>query len=321
MTDSADPRAIEEDIRQTQAELDHTLDALKEKLAPGHVIEELTTQVRRKGMDMGRNFVRSNQVPLALVGAGIAWMILRPHHDEEPNGAARYYGYGDDLDPTERETLAHHDFIHRTASGIKQKAGETVEAFNERLYQAKGAVLGLTRDTAEEAHAFRERIDVAMANLATTAASVRRKVVQQGARVAAGAKYVVHAAGAGGEKIAARSRDAYEEHPLIVGALGIAAGAVLGALLPHTQVEDRVLGDAGDALRRRAGEAARATKDAARDAAHRVVQTAKDAAEREGLTPADARAAAGEVASRVQRVGEEVIQAGREEVGSRAPGR
>jgi hypothetical protein len=70
---------IEEDIAQTRAELGETLDALERKLAPRQLLE--------KGVDMLRgsmdgNFdrmgetLRANPIPLALIGAGIGWLLL-----------------------------------------------------------------------------------------------------------------------------------------------------------------------------------------------------------------------------------------------------
>jgi ElaB/YqjD/DUF883 family membrane-anchored ribosome-binding protein len=47
----------------------------------------------------------------------------------------------------------------------------------------------------------------------------------------------------------------YREQPLIAGSLGIAIGAALGALVPPTEMEDNVLGEARD----RSVDAARAT--------------------------------------------------------------
>src|SRR5690606_10409444 len=48
----------------------------------------------------------------------------------------------------------------------------------------------------------------------------------------------------------------FEQQPLIAGALAFAAGAALGAALPHTREEDKLVGEAGDALRREAGKTA-----------------------------------------------------------------
>ncbi len=48
----------------------------------------------------------------------------------------------------------------------------------------------------------------------------------------------------------------FEDQPLIAGALAFAAGAAIGALLPHTRQEDEAFGDASDDVRRQAEHAA-----------------------------------------------------------------
>jgi gas vesicle protein len=58
------------------------------------------------------------------------------------------------------------------------------------------------------------------------------------------------------------------EQPLAVALLGVAAGAVVAALLPSTKVEERTLGPAREAL-----------TEAARDMGENVVQSAKEAGE------------------------------------------
>jgi hypothetical protein len=46
--------------------------------------------------------------------------------------------------------------------------------------------------------------------------------------------------------------DLLYEQPLLVGALGVAVGALIGAALPTTETEDRALGDTRDRLMQRA---------------------------------------------------------------------
>ena len=59
----------------------------------------------------------------------------------------------------------------------------------------------------------------------------------------------------------ARASDSVEANPLISIVLGLAGGAVLGALFPATEAERRAIGNSGDRL----GAAARKVFDAARD--------------------------------------------------------
>jgi hypothetical protein len=70
---------IEEDIAQTRADLAETLDALERKLAPRHLLEKGVDMLRGSfDGEIGRigETVRANPIPLALIGAGIGWLLL-----------------------------------------------------------------------------------------------------------------------------------------------------------------------------------------------------------------------------------------------------
>jgi hypothetical protein len=47
-----------------------------------------------------------------------------------------------------------------------------------------------------------------------------------------------------------------EDQPLVMGALAFAAGAALGAVVPHTRQEDELMGEAADEVKHQAGEIA-----------------------------------------------------------------
>jgi hypothetical protein len=72
----------------------------------------------------------------------------------------------------------------------------------------------------------------------------------------------------------------FDQQPLIAGALAFAAGAALGAALPHTAAEDQVLGEQADKVRDKATAAAGDLydqgKDKAADIYHDVAAKAAD---------------------------------------------
>ena len=81
------------------------------------------------------------------------------------------------------------------------------------------------------------------------------------------------------------------EEPMVLAGLGIALGALVGALLPATEIENRTMGEASDALKRDAKEAAREQWergkdlaeegwDEAKEAVHRTWDDAKDEAQK-----------------------------------------
>jgi hypothetical protein len=61
-----------------------------------------------------------------------------------------------------------------------------------------------------------------------------------------------------------------EEQPLLVGAMGIAVGAALGAALPRSEAEDRMLGDTSDSAARSLSERASAGFEKVKDKAAEI---------------------------------------------------
>jgi hypothetical protein len=67
--------------------------------------------------------------------------------------------------------------------------------------------------------------------------------------------------------------DLLQDQPLVVGALGVALAAALGAMLPGTRQEDRLMGNTSDKVFDRGIEKATAKYDQAR---RKVKEKAKD---------------------------------------------
>lgn len=72
--------------------------------------------------------------------------------------------------------------------------------------------------------------------------------------------------------------DAFHRNPLIIGAIGLMAGALIAALLPISEVEDELLGDTRDELWQKAEdfgeEAVQRVREVATEAAVRAVDAA-----------------------------------------------
>jgi ElaB/YqjD/DUF883 family membrane-anchored ribosome-binding protein len=79
-----------------------------------------------------------------------------------------------------------------------------------------------------------------------------------------------------------------EDQPLLLAALGLAAGAALGAIIPATPQENRLMGETRDRVAELASEAARQKIDELGDAAGEAAERLKNAVkERAGLATED----------------------------------
>ncbi|MBY0431736.1 MAG: hypothetical protein K2Q10_11100, partial [Rhodospirillales bacterium] len=73
-----------------------------------------------------------------------------------------------------------------------------------------------------------------------------------------------------------RSREMFNDHPLTAGMFALAAGAILGAVLPRTRSEDRMMGEARDQVIGQAREVGNETMYKARRVASRAAEAASE---------------------------------------------
>lgn len=126
------------------------------------------------------------------------------------------------------------------------------------------------------------------------AAHVSDRLVSGAYSVADGALDAMHEVGETARQNAYRAKqhgkraqrglvDFIAEQPIVAAALGIAAGAAIGAALPSTRVEDESLGAHRDRLRDDAMERISEEADRAERVAERSLDAAKETAREEGL--------------------------------------
>ena len=304
--------------------------------------------------------VRENPIPVALIGIGVGWLALnssprggfahdawqdRPWKDDGRSAS------GSDGDiaghglhntgmgiPRENslyqrmpyEAAACDDLAvraHEAGSALQRNPDEAESAFQERVHEARGAVLGLTRKAGEAAESFKHRVEEAMhaaadrvGSMVQGAADMAGSLAGRGQAVARDAYGYGTAAAAGVRDMGNRSFDYVQERPLLLGALGIAVGAVIGMLVPSSRYERRMAGTARRQLGETARDFAAEARDRAMHVADTVLDTAHDAARREGLTlppggiAAAAREGVADVTGRARRVVEETAAAGQEAI-------
>ena len=149
-------------------------------------------------------------------------------------------------------------------------------------------------------------------------ASARDRVSETGEQLWHGARDAGDRASYYGRRVRRGFFDTLHEQPLVLGALGLAAGAAIGAALPATNKEDEWLGDSRDRLAERAKEAGWEQVEKARAAAGAAYSAAREEAERQGLTLEGGKAAAESAAETVRHKAERVAEAATEAAKSRS---
>ena len=260
---------IERDVERTRANVAGTLDELRDRLNPSQLVDGVMDQARdyirgSGGTEFAQNLgqaVRDNPLPVALIGAGIAWLLLSGGKGGSST-ASTHAGTGQRLltGPTHGDDTSSGGSVTETAtrlagtararvSGVMDAAGDTVGQAAGTVGEAASNVAGVVTGAASRvAEAGSDLASRAVEGVGTAA----RSVASLGGSVAGGMGDGLSSAGDRASAVASdglRSLDRLADaQPLLFGALGLAVGAALGAILPRTRAEDEMMGEARDAL-------------------------------------------------------------------------
>ena len=313
---------VEREVRQSRAKVERTLDQIQDRLSPGELVDQAVTYFRRSGgVEFARNLgesVKHNPMPVALVAVGLAWMMMSGRRPDDDNGYGRSAYWDDDLVGGEPQASPVYSSEYAALPG---DAAESWHAGREPGHGGDDDDLGDTADRAwntvrrakEKAddlvdrgrRAASDAVEGATAGVESMTASARASM--------ASARHGVRDARAQAARYGRRARqgvlETFYQQPLVLGALGVAVGAAIGAALPPTTTEDELLGDAGDRIKRDAEKTGREQLAKARATAEAAVAAGRAEADRQGLTTDDAKAAAGAVREKVERVAEAATEA------------
>lgn len=84
-TDPASELASE--VAENRARVEETVDAIRHRLTPGQLIDEVLRSGREpaiEGLSNLRKTLVGNPVPTALIAAGVLWLLLAPRAEEQP---------------------------------------------------------------------------------------------------------------------------------------------------------------------------------------------------------------------------------------------
>jgi hypothetical protein len=288
---NASSKEIEREVEATRANVENTVQALRERLSVGEIVDETTRYLRENcGAEVMTRFgeqLRANPLPLALVGVGLAWLMSGRGHPH----------------------LGHDDGRHRYPVPVPANVDTPEYAY--RTHGAAGALSGEASDGESAPYGDDGRSEAGL--FSETAASVRERVSEIGAAASSAAEWAEDSVGRAGHygrdiydragdatgdvyrRTSHYARDAYssaqrgffdllEREPLVIGALGVAVGAAIGAMLPRTEIEDRYLGEASRRVKDDATSMARGQFERGKAVAQEAHAAARGEADAQGLT-------------------------------------
>ncbi len=358
---TSDPDRIERDLDQTRSRLGSHLSELQSRLSPGQVVDDLMGYFRgSEGADFGRSLldsVRANPIPAAVTGIGLAWLMA-----SNPRAGQAPASFGGGLGgPGATPGADWNNFDATTArlrgaeQGVSRHPGEAEHDYTYRLDQARGHAVGLSRNADETTQSFGQRIRDALANTqrsATQGAHDLRDQVSGSASAAGDAVGSLGAAAQGmaqsvgstvqdaarqaGDALAQRGQTAGKaggnlvaaltENPVLLGVLGLAAGAVLGALLPQSDQEEAALGGIAGQARDTVSGLAKEAMQRGSSVAQTVIDKGSESAKAHGLAGDQSAgsvvdvALSGKLAGSAKDVLQEVLRTGDDAIRKQVPG-
>lgn len=214
------PADLEREGEQIRADLDRTLDEIERKLSPGELLDKSVDFLRNNGSEFIREAgetVRNNPIPVLLTAAGLVWLTA----SIATRNRSRALSYDEEEFSSYRGSEDFEDYGHNDA-GVRGKVDEARARMSHAAHRVGDRVSGTAQDVAGR---VRGRVSSTMHSMQDRTQNMRTDLM-----------------------------DLVQQQPVALGALALAAGALIGAALPITQHENRLVGPARDRTLARAKE-------------------------------------------------------------------
>ena len=271
---------IERDIVDERAQMSDTINDLQKKFSVDTIVNDLGHMFRDQGGDLSRSITQTvgrNPGAVVLVGVGLAWLFLgqdrnlstsgaerqsgrdaghrrtlagsghgdrRPQRNEwsteGPSAEGNRYWYGDDQMSRDRRSQGRRSGS-QNPTDIDDNSNGVIDSLRSGASAVSGAVSGAAGDLGDAAMQLTERLSHGLEDFSEEAKS---RVVSA-RRAAHDARLSSAAVMNRGSRLASSF---FEDQPLVAGSLAVALGAAIGSALPHSRIEDDVLGESSDRL-------------------------------------------------------------------------
>ena len=273
---------LEREANAARERMAGTAESIRRKLTAGQMIDEFTDMFT--GGDMSqtarnlKNQVRDNPLPIALVGAGIAWLAFGSGVSGHASTGSNGYSAPSARPPHDGE-----------------KSGDLAE-------QASSAMSGVKHSAKATVHSVSDTVGGMTDNLSATADRLRHSMLTGTSQVSRG--------------MSRSASGMADQEPLLVAALGLVLGTAVGAMLPSSRLETEQVGPHAERLRKDAKEMVDKGMESAGRVASKAYDALKEEADRQGLTPGDGTTVGERVASVVKTAAQSGEDAAREELGT-----
>ncbi|GHC26185.1 hypothetical protein GCM10010082_19130 [Kushneria pakistanensis] len=288
--DTRSPEEIEADINKTRSHLDDTLSDFQERFSSDSMMHSAMEYVKSDSArdyfsNLGRS-VRDNPMPAALIGVGIGWLIYSSNSDSKSGDVPTSFN-------DKRQKRARHAAAETTPQTHEYDELYDEPLFDEPLY-SEGASIDQHRrgqsSGSSDSGGLRQRASDALHNVGDKARNMKGGAGERAQNMKSGAGDRMQRMKQGSSdrlgNASSKARDAgswisdmAHDNPVAAGALGLAAGALLGSLIPTSRAEQRAMGETRDQLVDRASEMGSEQLDRASEKAQEATDKAKETAE------------------------------------------
>jgi hypothetical protein len=269
---------LEREAELTRAQIADSLAELRDRMTPGQVMDETLDYFRdgRAGQFVRnlRHQVVDNPIPVALIGAGLGWLMLgnrAPRSESVLRNAAQLKTNRYEASAVAGVAQNANQAARETSAWAKETAASAGETSREAGFKLKGAA----RDAGAAVSGAAASIGDAASSLYESAG----EAYDMAADRARGAGRSASTLGANAVESSRNLLAFLREEPLVLAGVGLALGAVLGTALQMTETEKQLMGKASDAVKEGVGEAAEQTWDKgkamANEAAEQIWEEAK----------------------------------------------
>ena len=311
---------LHRDLDRIRTEMDQTISQIEHRLSPNRLIDQALERMRGGpavfAANLGRT-VRRHPVPTAMFAAGLGWLLLAERGDKVGPRSSRHrataapYHLRDasesDLDTGSDRLGAAPQRSGSYLQGDTKMSGswEHSRRSGWNLFGRRGSrsSYGSSSYGGSSYGSSSYGSDYGAGSYGSSGYGEGGNGGGRLGQVGSAARHQVERARTGFEHM-------LEEQPLVLGAVAVALGAVLGATLPTSRVENRLLGPTREQLQHRAGDYARQQWEKAKEVALSAGAAAMAQAEEQGMS---AGSMYEQAKDKVSRVAEAATEAAKEE--------
>lgn len=248
LDDDVDAETAEKvmEIELTREEMHDTVEAIGDRLTPASIAESAKETVREatvgKVEDMAQSArgalddasmtasearngiidtIRQNPIPAAMAGIGLAWLWTHRAQGDSYKSASWRRGYGYYGEPRYAGDRYGETYRYGGSGGAKEAVSSKVGEVGDRMSDVGDRVSEKAGQAAESVSDQFDRLGDRMSDVPD----------QMGYRV---------------QDLSEQARNLIEDSPLAVGAVAVAVGTAIGAAIPSTSAERRVLRPAAE---------------------------------------------------------------------------